>query len=209
MLSYLSISNNTLVLKKYLNIKTLIIFWAIFHLGLIFIINLYETYSTYCEYNNKEINNNFTSITYALLGKPIPEIYSYYTGTNTCYGFFGINVRSNGILIGECDNKRVDVDFKSLESSVRFSTLISTLTYDLIKNEQPIDSLNLYFKKKVKLNDLVLKNIAVELFNKNDCNSSISISYYLIDFPKLKDYKRTKNDQYSLIKIKKMQFDLH
>ena len=194
--------------KKYLNIKNLIIFWSIFHLGLIFILNLYETYSTYCEYNDKEINNHFTSITYALLGKPIPEIYSYYTGTNTCYGFFGVNVRSNGVLIGECNNKKLDINFKSLESSVRFSTLISTVTYDLIKNEQPLDSLDLIFKKKAELNNLVLKNIAIKLFNKNNCNNSVSISYYLIDFPKLKEYRKTKNNQYSLIKIKKIQFDL-
>lgn len=186
--------------------KKIRLVWMIFHLVFIIAINTSITYSNYCGFNNIEKDNAFIEQIMKILNFAPFEIYSKYTGVETGYGFFGINVRSYGLFIGECDGRKITPEFNSFEIAFRFSCLENYLSNDFLKTNK-----NNYkhAKEMEKYRDLIIKIIAVKLYNDNNCkNNSLILSYNLLDFPSLVEFRKHNNAKYKLIELKRFNYIL-
>ncbi len=184
--------------------KPLLLGWIFFHLAFIILINANGSYSAYNQFNQKP--NTFAPFVAATkLFNTMPcRYYGRYTGAETGYGFFGINVRSNGILIAECGGNGLTADFNSYETSLRFFSMANALTDDFMKTSQKTDSLKLaqgtdYMRA---FSNLVLKNIAVKMYQVNSCpDSVISLSYNLLSYPTLAAVNKGTPKRYQLTKL--------
>lgn len=173
--------------------------WMAAHLLFIIIINSVSAYKAYHEFHHTpEDSYAVRKLTPFLEAKPI-RYYGRYTGAETGYGFFGINVRSNGMLIGECDGTPITADFRSYETSLRFFSMANALTDDFIKPDAhdslPGGLLGEY-------NNLVFKNIAVTLFQQHGCvDSTVILSYNVLQFPTLQAVRAGTPREYQLTKL--------
>ena len=79
--------------------QKLFIGWSCVHLLFIFLVNLTGCYRIYHEFFNKPQDSPPERFVAGLLNKAPLNYYGRYTGAETGYGFFGINVRSNGLLL--------------------------------------------------------------------------------------------------------------
>ena len=177
--------------------KKLLYTWIGLHLLFIVLTNTVSTYNSYNEFHQRKDSCRPLNAMSKLMNAKLPRYYGRYTGAETGYGFFGINVRSNGILIGECGGKELTADFKSYETSLRFFSMTSALTDDFIKPKQG-DSVHILSE----LNNLVFKNIAVTMFQKgNGQDSTVMISYNLLTYPTLAAVRAGSPPRHQLIKL--------
>jgi hypothetical protein len=177
-----------------------------FHLLLIVIINCISAYKAYHEFHHlPETSVIVQRLTPYIEAKPL-RYYGRYTGAETGYGFFGINVRSNGILIGECDGTPMTADFHSYETSLRFFSMANALTDDFIRPDArdslPGGLLGEY-------NNLVFKNIAVTLYQQHGCeDTTVMLSYNVLQFPTLQAVRTGTTPAYQLHKLVKAAYSL-
>ncbi len=132
-----------------------------------------------------------------------------YTGTETGYGFFAPNVRSNGLLIGETDMVLKEPPFLSFEGRNRFTTLSSQITEQMLKSiEDTIPrTLDIIAKKWENYYTLILNSITQKTYQGISVKSdSLTLSYNLIDYPPLKIASSAKSVIPNLLKIKKIKF---
>jgi hypothetical protein len=180
--------------------------WASLHLLYIVVHNILSTDRSYRDFHSLKPNPSIQKVASRFQTSTLLKSYGRYTGAETGYGFFGINVRSSGLFIAEAQGKKLLPDFESLESSVRFSSLSSTITDPLLKPRtgdmtKPDSLVRVY-------NELVLKNIATTLYRKhNVSDSSITISYMLLEYPRLSEFRRNPAG-YSLIPVKTVEYSL-
>jgi hypothetical protein len=138
--------------------------------------------------------------------------YGRYTGAETGYGFFGINVRTNGLLIGECDGKKLSPVFASYETSLRFFTMANSATDGYISEAEgrTPDSLRGSLTVKQAYDNLVLKNIAFTLYTKYGCgDSSATLSYNLLNYPSMEALQKGYPPKYQLVKMVTLHIGLH
>jgi hypothetical protein len=180
--------------------KRLLYTWIGFHLLFILLINSLSSYTSYHDFHHQKGDSYAAKLGTALIGKKFFRYYGRYTGAETGYGFFGINVRSNGILIGECGGKELTAEFNSYETSLRFFSMTNALTDDFVK---PGDSSHSQVKSIMsEYNKLVLKNIAVTMFQKGECEDSVvSVSYNVLGYPTLAAVRAGAPARYQLIKL--------
>lgn len=180
--------------------------WMGLHLLLIVVINCISAYKAYHEFHHlQETSGIVRRLTPFLEAKPV-RYYGRYTGAETGYGFFGINVRSNGILIGECDGAPMLADFHSYETSLRFFSMANALTDDFIKPDAQ-DSLPGGLLGEY--NNLVFKNIAVTLYQQHGCeDTTVMLSYNILQFPTLQAVRTGTTPAYQLHKLVKASYSL-
>lgn len=172
--------------------------WICLHLLFIVIINAVSTYNSYNEFHHRKNSSRPFKLMSDLVNAKFPRYYGRYTGAETGYGFFGINVRSNGILIGECGGKQLSADFISYETSLRFFSMTNALTDDFIKPGRQDSSNNILSE----LNNLVFKNIAVTMFQKgHGQDSTVLLSYNLLAYPSLSAVRAGSVPHYQLTKL--------
>ena len=177
--------------------KKLLYTWICLHLLYIVLVNMVSTYSSYNEFHHRKAGSRPFKVLSELVNAKYPRYYGRYTGAETGYGFFGINVRSNGMLIGECGGKELTADFISYETSLRFFSMTSALTDDFIKPERQ-DTANIMSE----LNNLVFKNIAVTMFQKGQGqDSTVVLSYNLLSYPSLSAVRAGTPPRYQLMKL--------
>ncbi|SFW79387.1 hypothetical protein SAMN05661012_04793 [Chitinophaga sancti] len=169
------------------------------HLLLIILINSISAYKAYHEFYHTPASSAIVQRLTPFVEARAVRYYGRYTGAETGYGFFGINVRSNGILIGECDGTPMTADFKSYETSLRFFSMANALTDDFIKPDAhdslPGGLLGEY-------NNLVFKNIAVTLYQQHGCmDSTVLLSYNVLQFPTLQAVRTGTAPAYQLTKL--------
>lgn len=178
--------------------KRLLYGWIGFHLLFILLINSVSSYTSYHDFHHQKGNSSVAKGITKLMGKKFFRYYGRYTGAEMGYGFFGINVRSNGVLIGECGGKELTADFKSYETSLRFFSMTNALTDDFIKPGDTSQIKNIMSE----YNKLVFKNIAVTMFQKGECqDSTVSVSYNLLTYPTLAAVRADTPARYQLIKL--------
>ncbi len=183
--------------------KWLLYGWIVLHLLYITVVNSVSVYDSYRDFNKQPRSAAWARGLEAWLNKPALQVYGRYTGAETGYGFFGINVRSNGMLIGECNGTAITPDFHSFETSLRFFSMGNSLTDDFIKPGAHTEMLSNY-------NDLVLKNIAVTLFQRHHCmDTGIAISYNMLDFPMLSAVRHGATPEYSQVKLISVNYSLN
>ncbi|NSL88299.1 hypothetical protein ECE50_015775 [Chitinophaga sp. Mgbs1] len=185
--------------------------WIYLHLLFIFLVNAVTVYSSYKEFHQEANNNRAALAAEKILNATPCRYYGRYTGAETGYGFFGINVRSNGLLMGECAGEGITADFRSYETTLRFFSMGNALTDDFIKPHMQ-DSLPAGKGADIMndLNQLVFKNIAVTLFQRHHCqDTSVSLSYNLLDFPTLAEVRAGAPASYQLMKIISVRYSLH
>lgn len=173
--------------------------WMALHLLLIILVNSISAYKAYHEfYHSPETSVIVQKLTPLVEARAI-RYYGRYTGAETGYGFFGINVRSNGMLIGECGGTPMTADFKSYETTLRFFSMANALTDDFIKPDAhdslPGGLLGEY-------NNLVFKNIAVTMYQQHGCvDSTVLLSYNVLQFPTLQAVRTGTPPAYQLTKL--------
>jgi hypothetical protein len=177
--------------------------WAFFHIGSIICICCYSAYDKYCRFYQVNENPVINKVNTALFSN-IPVLgYGKFTGTGAGYGFFAPNIKSGGIIIGDCDGKKIEPVFKSFESMMRFSVLATRITDYLINTTDTSVIRDRSLKEKYY--DLVFKSIAVKVYNQNQCQQGTSyLSYNIFEFPTLTAYRRGAR-YYRLQKIKEVR----
>ncbi|MCW3463535.1 hypothetical protein [Chitinophaga nivalis] len=184
--------------------------WIIFHLLFIFVVNAVTVYSSYKEFHREPNTFPLALTLEKWLNSHPARYYGRYTGAETGYGFFGINVRSNGLLMGECAGEGITADFHSYETSLRFFSMGNALTDDLMKPGS-LDSLHKNGADSMMsaYNQLVFRNIAVTLFQRHHCqDTTTSLSYNLLDFPTLAAVKIGAAPDYTLVKLITVDYSL-
>jgi hypothetical protein len=204
---WLIVQHSAIVFMK----QRLLYLWIGFHLLFIFLVNVVTVYSSYKEFHQQHDNVPVAIALEKMLNTNICRYYGRYTGAETGYGFFGINVRSNGLLMGESDGQVLTADFRSYETTLRFFSMGNALTDDFIKpgaqdslhKSRAADIMNEY-------NQLVFKNIAVTLFQQHRCqDTAISLSYNLLDFPSLAAVQAGNPPHYTLVKLITVNYSLN
>jgi hypothetical protein len=178
----------------------------------IILVNLLGSYSAYHEFFNKPQDSRPENFLVHLLNEAPLNYYGRYTGAETGYGFFGINVRSNGLLLGECDGKKLSPVFASYETSLRFFTMANAVTDGYLSEAEGKvpDSLRGYMNVKQAYNNLVLKNIAFTLFTKYGCSdSSATLSYNLLKYPSMEGLQKGEPRKYRLVKMVTLHIGIH
>ncbi len=129
--------------------------------------------------------------------------YGKFTGTSAGYGFFAPNIKSGGIILGDCDGNKIGASFENFESMMRFSVLATRVTDYLINTADKSEIADKPIKEKYY--DLVFKSIAVKIYNQNQCMKDTSyLSYNIFEFPTLAAYRHGYRN-YHLRKIKEIQ----
>jgi hypothetical protein len=184
--------------------RKIFILWAVLHLCYVIAVNIVSSHFAYCDFYRKKHNAVIEAFSKVLFCEPL-LYYGKYTGGETGYGFFGVNVRSNGMFMAECGGKKLATEFHSFETSLRFFSLSSALTDNLLSREDTAQGAKLLGD----YNELAIKNIAVKLYNDNHCSDSvIDVSYNLLEFPSLKEYRAGLARDYYLTEIRTFQFAL-
>jgi hypothetical protein len=192
--------------------RKLFIAWSGVHLLFIILVNLLGSYKSYHEFFNKPQDSRPERSLTRLFNDAPFSYYGRYTGAETGYGFFGINVRSNGLLLGECDGKKLSPVFASYETSLRFFTMANSVTDGYLSEAEGKipDSLRGYMNLREAYDNLVLKNIAFTLFTKNGCiDSSAMLSYNLLNYPSMEDLQRGHPPKYQLVKMVTLHIGIH
>jgi len=177
--------------------------WAIFHIGFIILISSYSAYHKYCRFYKAKEEQLIKRVNNALLFNVPMLYYGKLTGTGTGYGFFAPNIKSAGIIMGDCDGKKIYPLFKNFETVMRFSVLSSKVTDYLITTN---DAFALKDKTlQDKYYSLVFKSIAVKIYNQNHCTQdTFYVSYNILEFPTLAAY-RNGDRNYRFQKIKEVR----
>ena len=115
-----------------------------FHFVLIFIVSTTSVINSFLDYNefNKEklviLNNNIKNLLY----NPIYHSYTIFTGTNTGYGFYGINVATYkyfSVDLYDADKglikKTKTFGFKGQNNLSRFEVLSSKMANYIVENK--------------------------------------------------------------------------
>jgi len=175
------------------------------HFGLIFIISLTSVINSFLDFNNFDkkkltaINLTIKSIT----NNPVYHIYTIFTGTNTGYGFYGINVATHKFFTVELYDgdknlirKTKTFGFKNQNNLARFEVLASKMANYIVENknfpntEDPklLEIRQLYVEK-------IFKNIGLSEARKTDeCKFYNVILYSLMpsDIWEDNNYNKTK-----------------
>lgn len=192
--------------------QKLFIGWGCAHLLFIILVNLTGAYRIYHEFFSTPQDSRPERLVATLLKEAPCSYYGRYTGAETGYGFFGMNVRSNGLLLGECDGKKLSPVFASYETSMRFFSMANTVTDRYLTGAEGKvpDSLHGNTNLVQAYDNLVLKNIAFTLFTKYGCSdSTATLSYNLLNFPSMKDLQRGAAPKYQLAKIITLHIGIH
>lgn len=175
--------------------------WAKFHIVFIVLTSIYIVYDKYCSfYKYKESKLVNTAYAFTFLNTPF-KYYGKLTGAGAAYGFFAPNVRTNGVIIGDCDGQKITGQFKNFEAMMRFSVLSSRISNNLIDDSGEPSTKQL----EDKYMNLLFKSIAVKIYNQNNCTQdTIRISYNLLAFPTLPEYAAG-DRKYYLVKLKEVK----
>jgi hypothetical protein len=175
--------------------------WAKFQVAFIVLSGIYFAYGKYCHFYQLKENALFSKFYNSYFLNTTFNYYGKLTGAGAGYGFFAPNVRTSGLILGECGGKKIFPKFKSFESDLRFSALSAKITNNLLEGTDTIANKTL----KDRYINLIFKSIAVKIYNQNNCTQDTAlISYNLMAFPTIPEYAAGHHDYY-LIKVKEVR----
>jgi len=180
--------------------KKTILFFIIFHLLIIFIVNLNGTINSYkVFYNGEDYKpSKIDLVLKKVVFTPFISNYSSYAGTDASYGFYAPNVASQftmslsvidstGLVIANV--KRPNL--KQSESIMRFDLCLSMMQQKLgWANSNEI--LNNFFK-------VMIHQIAMDVKKDFPLAKTVSVSIYLYDYPTIGEYLNSNKESYILV----------
>lgn len=162
-------------------------YFAFFHIGVLIFMGVTSTNYIYSVYHNRVPTNKVILLMDKCLSFSFAKYYTRYTGTETGFGFFAPNVRSFGTMMGKTCSKKFQVQFKSVEGSMRLNCMLTTVTDKLLQDTKMKTKQDTLFEK---YNELLIKSIATNSFNnfnyRTDSCKTIQLQYYLVEYPSLK-----------------------
>jgi hypothetical protein len=179
-------------------------YFTFLHVFTLILTGILTTDQLYSKYKDVETNKVLEKI-YRFQYNQISQSYYRFTGTETGFGFFAPNVKSNGFFLSEVDNSKQEILFFTNEGNSRFSTVVANSTDYLTERRKKNKSESLK-----KYNDLVIKNIAMSVAARTteNCNK-VKLSYYLIDYPSLNSIKKEDNITPNLVKIQYWNYGIN
>ena len=163
--------------------------WAVFHIVFIIGICSYSAYNKYCKFYRITEVKALGHLNSTLFANVPMLYYGRFSGTGAGYGFFAPNIKSGGIILGDCDGKKIGANFNNFESMMWFSVLATRITDYLINTNDTSQIRDRSLRDKYY--DLIFKSIAVKIYNQNQCLQDTSyLSYNIFEFPTLEAYRR-------------------
>jgi len=114
------------------------------HFGLIFIISLTSVINSFLDFNNFD-RKKLTAINFtikSITNNPVYHAYTIFTGTNTGYGFYGINVATHKFFSVELFDSEKNLirktktfGFKNQNNLARFEVLASKMSNYIVENK--------------------------------------------------------------------------
>jgi hypothetical protein len=173
--------------------KKLFIGFAVFHILYILIANLCSAYFNYCEYYDKTANAKLEKSYSYVINNKLCTYYSRYTGANTGFGYFAPNVRS-AVSLSCLYNGADDIQpvFSTREASLRYENLIGALIDNVTLKSKPTEEWQRKtFETQYKYNELIFKNVAVNILNANELPSAnLFMRLNYIDHVPLKEARK-------------------
>ncbi|VDH02977.1 hypothetical protein [Bergeyella zoohelcum] len=168
------------------------------HFLLIFIISFLGVINSYVIYNNDNKNENthtklsksINNIISSIVNNPIYHTYAIFSGTNTGYGFYGINVSTYKyfkVEIFDKDGKLIkttsNFGLKTSNSLSRFEVLANKISHNIVEKNKISDDIKNNKEKEVK--DLYINKIfkvigKYEAKKENNCHHYKVTLYTLI-----------------------------
>lgn len=154
-------------------------YFTFFHILTLILTGIISTDQLYSKYNEVKPTKAIEKI-YKFQYNVFSQGYYRLTGTETGFGFFAPNVKSNGFLLPEFCNSKQDFSLLTNEGNSRFSTLVANATdYLTTRTKNKNESVNKY-------NELIIKNIALSVLSRTKLKCrDVKLSYYVIDYPSL------------------------
>jgi hypothetical protein len=186
--------------------RKLFICLAAFHLLFIIISNLYTSYTSYCDYYEKPVDSSLRKCISIILGNQPLCYYAKYTGTSAGYGYFAPNVRSPTSLSCIYRGGNIGPELSSNEASLRYDNLVGALVENINAEKMPVlEQEKKAFETKKKYNELVLRNIAMKMFNDYQLPpDAVSMSLNFINHTPLADARAGKEMNNGLHKVQEL-----
>jgi hypothetical protein len=172
--------------------KKLLCLLPLVHLSYVAVVNLYASYNLW---RTAQQPSAVDVPLPQLLQSPPARYYGRLTGAEHGYGFFGLNVRSNGTLLADCGGRKLEPTGRSFETSLRLITLANTLTDEWLApagGGRPDSALAADYRA------LVLRNVALTLHQQaGSPDTALVLHYNLLSFPALAAVRQGQASVYS------------
>jgi hypothetical protein len=162
------------------------------HLTVIILTALVSTYTSFVGFYDITPPEYLQQIA-RLMAKPIAfkplALYASVAGTDTGYGFYAPNVKSEAMVLLEVEGNTFEPKLNSHEGNHMFNVLVGSMTNQIIEDAGKIAKSEKESSTEAKLNELILKNIGIYAIAKagyQDCKE-FKIHYCILDYPLLAD----------------------
>lgn len=166
--------------------------FILFHFCVILFISIFSTLISYLDFHKFE-SDKVKKVYNILVNNPLIIIYTQFTGCNTGYGFYGINVATNKYFsvsaYDDNDNfifEHSNFKFKNKLNEDRFNTLSSRISLDIlelqkIKNNNK-DSKDDVYKANNEFKNKIFKYLAKEtVFNDEVKSVTVQLNFVMPD----------------------------
>lgn len=162
------------------------------HLAYVAVVNLFASYNLWQTAQQPTAVD--VPLPRLLLSRPA-RYYGRLTGAEHGYGFFGLNVRSNGTLLADCGGRKLEPTGRSFETSLRLITLANTLTDDWL---DPAGAPRPRTGLLADYQALVLRNVAFTLHQQaGSPDTALVLHYNILSFPSLAEVRRGQAGEYA------------
>jgi hypothetical protein len=167
--------------------------YFLFHFCTILFISIFSTLISFLDFHemeNRKIKNFYANF----ISNPLIVVYTQFSGCNTGYGFYGINVATNkyfSIKVYDENNKflieHTNFKFKNKNNEDRFKTLASRISLDILdiqklkkennlkKNSTELNTMNEYKNK-------IFKYLAKEtVYDYKNMNVTVQLNFVMPD----------------------------
>lgn len=200
--------------------KKAIKIFFVFHILLIFISSIFLTITSYLEFKNKLDNKSSVYLNGNwLLNNPLFYTYKIISGTNTGYGFYGINVGTEAYFLVKVYDKKNNLIYTTTTHGITKKNSITrfmTLSCSELCSNSDIEKEKNELKKakkaiKINVNEVFSNKIFkyIGLYDTKNINKSdyeyYTVSLYCLNPKNIWNLTKTKND-IKKTKIKELKF---
>lgn len=165
----------------------------LFHFCTILFISIFSTLISFLDFHELE-NGKIKKVYANFISNPLIVVYTQFSGCNTGYGFYGINVATNkyfSVKVYDEKNKflieHTNFKFKNKNNEDRFNTLASRISLDILdiqKRKKDPDSKkdDAELKTMVEYKNKIFKYLAKEtVFDQKNMNVTVQLNFVMPD----------------------------
>lgn len=190
-----------------------------FHFFTILFISIFSTLISFLDFHEIE-NDKIKNIYATYINNPLIVIYTQFSGCNTGYGFYGINVATNkyfSVKVYDQNNKFMyehsNFNFKNKNNEDRFNTIASRISLDLLdiqklKKDNKLNKNDKEIKTTNEFKNKVFKYLAKKtVFENKNNNITVQLNFVIPDNIWNKNYNlNTKIGINEKIKFNRMDY---